>query len=40
MSLTDKELYTETVIAAYRKLMDLAFFDPAVGDIEDYEMED
>jgi hypothetical protein len=38
MSLTDKELYTEAMIASYRRLMDLAFWDPAAAD-EDGETE-
>lgn len=32
MSLTDKELYTETVVAAYRRLMDITFWDSAAAD--------
>jgi hypothetical protein len=39
MSLTDKELYTEAMIAAYRRLMDVAFWDPAAADDEDVEPE-
>jgi hypothetical protein len=35
MSFKDKELYTETVVAAYRRLMDIAFWDPAAADQED-----
>ena len=38
MSLTDKELYTEAMIAAYRRLMDVAFWDPAAAD-EDEDVE-
>lgn len=39
MSLTDKELYTKNVIDAYRRLMDLAFWDAAADDDEDSEPE-
>ena len=35
MSFKDKELYTETVIAAYRRLMDITFWDPAAADQEE-----
>lgn len=39
MSLTDKELYTEAMIASYRRLMDLAFWDAAADDDEDSKPE-
>jgi len=39
MSLTDKELYTEAMIAAYRRLMDVAFWDPAAADDDDEDAE-
>ncbi len=32
MSLRDKELYTETVVAAYRRLMDITFWDAAAAE--------
>jgi hypothetical protein len=35
MSFTDKELYTETVVAAYRRLMDIVFYDPAAAETDD-----
>jgi len=37
MSLTDKEVYTEAVIAAYRRLMDITFYDAAADMEEDEE---
>lgn len=39
MSFTDKELYTETVIEAYKRLMDIFFYD-AAADVEDPEREE
>jgi hypothetical protein len=37
MSLTDKEVYTEAMIAAYRRLMDITFYDAAADMEEDEE---
>lgn len=39
MSLTDKEVYTEAMIAAYRRLMDITFYD-AAADMEVDEEEE
>ncbi len=32
MSFKDKEIYTETVVAAYKRLMDIVFWDAAAAD--------
>jgi hypothetical protein len=39
MSLTDKEVYTEAMIAAYRRLMDITFYD-AAADMEEEKSEE
>lgn len=40
MSKSDKEKYAESLAAAYKKIMDIAFYDPATADVEESEMED
>lgn len=40
MGKSDKEQYEATIVAAYKKIMDIAFHDPATDDVEDSEMED
>jgi hypothetical protein len=37
---TDKEKYAETIVAAYRKILDIAEADPNAESYDDDEMED
>lgn len=36
----DKEAYINLMTEAYRKIMNVAFYDPATEDVEDSEMVD
>lgn len=40
MSLKDKELYTETVVAAYERLLDIVFYDAAADTDDEPEKEE
>ena len=40
MSLKDKELYTETVVAAYKRLMDIVFYDAAADTDDESDKEE
>jgi hypothetical protein len=40
MAKSDKENYINLMTDAYKKIMDVAFIDPATDDVEDSEMVD
>ena len=40
MAESDKENYINLMTDAYKKIMDVAFIDPATDDVEDSEMVD